>query len=88
MADHKFSVRFFLTRKGSHIEWAGAVMNGVPRVGDEIMLGAGRNGEFPHDKDGKAAFRITRVIWGVEPADARNRIASLDYVNVEIEPAE
>lgn len=51
----------------------------VPRMGEEVMLGAGTR--YVADKDGKAAFRVKRVVWGVEgPNDRRSQC-----VNIELE---
>lgn len=49
----------------------------VPRVGDEVMLGAGR------DRPGeKMACRVVRVVWGVE---AETDPHNLQFINIEIE---
>ena len=62
-------------------EYAGRYWHHVPRVGDEIMLGGGK--KYPKDKAGKSAFKVIRVVWGVEGPNDRN-----ECVNIEIRPAE
>lgn len=37
----------------------------VPRVGDCVLLGAGKN-RFPADHNGDAMFRVLQVTWGAE----------------------
>ena len=64
-------------------KWAVRYWAAVPRVGDEVMLGAGKD-RFEADPFGKAAFRVKRVVWGVEPLDAS--INDRQDVNVEVEP--
>lgn len=67
-------IKFFVGREA----YAARYLDQVPRVGDEIMLGAGKS--FEADKDGKAAFKVIRVVWGVERPRS-NRQA----VNIELE---
>ena len=77
MAD-RVSIRFFLKEHG---EYAARYWHHVPRQGDEIMLGVGRDFDFPRDSAGKAAFRIVRCVYGTEgPND------HCECVNIEIEP--
>jgi hypothetical protein len=54
----------------------------VPRVGDQVMLGAGK--DYPADAFGKAAFVVVRVVWGVEAVDAHRY--DPQAVNIEVEP--
>lgn len=68
------SIRFF----DKYGEYAGRSYFHAPRVGDEIMLNAGRR--YVADTHGKAAFLVKRVVWGVEgPND------HCECVNIEIE---
>ena len=80
MIDSRVSIRFFLA---GHGEYAARHWHHVPPIGAEIMLGVGRDFDFPKDKDGKAAFVVRRLVYGVEGPN--------DYgecVNIEIEPAD
>ncbi len=67
------SIRFFLDGK----IFASRSWHAAPRAGDEIMFG-------PNDP--KKAYRVVRVVWGVEgpEEDALHRQA----VNIEIEEIE
>lgn len=71
----KVSIRFF----DDHGEYAARYWCHVPRAGDEIMLNAGQR--YFADPHGKAAFRVKRVVWGVEGPNDRS-----ECVNIEIEP--
>ena len=71
----KAHIRFF----DAHGEYAGRYWHHVPRAGDEVMLNAGKR--YKADASGKAAFRVRRVVWGVEGPDDR-----IECANVEIEP--
>lgn len=71
----KAYVRFF----DPHGEYATRMWFHVPRVGDEIMLGAGHR--YYADAAGKAAFKVLRVVWGTE--GERDRF---ECVNIELEP--
>ncbi|MBO6901416.1 MAG: hypothetical protein JJ864_08720 [Rhizobiaceae bacterium] len=72
----KVSIRFF----DAHGEYAARYWSHVPRVGDEIMLSAGKR--YGPDKSGKAAFIVVRVVWGVEGPDDHR----VQCVNIEIKP--
>ena len=50
-----------------------------PRVGDEVMLAAGKL--YVPDAAGKAPFRVTRVVWGVEGPRS-----PMQCVNISVEP--
>lgn len=75
MREHRVSIRFF-DGQGAYASryWAH-----VPRVGDEVMLGAGR--KYEPDASGKAVFKVARVVWGVEGPDDHTQC-----VNIEISP--
>ena len=53
-------IRFYIGNEN----WAVRYWAAVPRVGDEVMLGAGKD-RFQADRYGKAAFVVRRVVWGV-----------------------
>jgi hypothetical protein len=71
----KVSIRFF----DGQGEYASRYWAHVPRVDDEVMLGAGKR--YQADKSGKAAFRVKRVVWGTEGPNDRSECA-----NIELEP--
>ncbi len=77
MSNDKVSIGFFDGQR----KYAGRYWSLVPRVGDEVMLNAGERYAENADASGKAAFRVKRVVWGVEgPSD------HCQCVNIEIEP--
>jgi len=78
MANAGVEISFFIDGK----PWARKLWASVPRVGDEVMLGAGRNDEFSPDAHGKASFCVKRVVWGVEGERPQHQCA-----NIEIELA-
>ena len=71
----KVSIRFF----DAHGEYASRYWEHIPRVGDEIMLMAGKR--YVPDVYGKAAFLVKRLAWGVEGPNDREQC-----VNIELEP--
>ena len=57
----KIIVSFRLGRE----EWARRMWWAVPRVGDCVILGAGKD-RFPADHNGDAVFVVKQVTWGSE----------------------
>ena len=72
MRDTEVSIRFFLAGK----EWGARFWRQVPRRGEEVMLGG------KHEVRG--AYRVTRVVWGVEGPD--EELLGIQAVNIEVEP--
>ena len=79
--DTNVDIRFFI--KGERHRYAQRSWPHVPRVGDEVMLHAGGAYEFIVDANGKAAFRVTRVVWGVESDDQSWQSVSIEIDNIK-----
>jgi hypothetical protein len=77
MRDGRVSLHFF----DGQGEFAARYWFHVPRVGHEIMLGAGNR--YTPDAAGKAAFTVKRVVWGTEGPNS-----TIECVNIEIAPVE
>jgi len=67
----KVEIRFF----DDFGEYAGRFWSHVPRVGDEIMLNAGKR--YEADSSGKTAFVVERVVWGVEGTRDRHQCVNI-----------
>lgn len=70
----KVAVAFFLDGE----KYAMRLWQHIPRVGDEVMLGAGRKAPAGE----KIACIVKRVVWGVE---AETDPVDFQAVNIEIE---
>lgn len=51
-----------------HEKWSQRVWWAAPRVGDVVILGAGKD-RFKPDHNGDALFRVDQVTWGAESPD-------------------
>lgn len=49
-------------------KWARRSWWAVPRVGDYVLLGAGKD-RFPPDHNGDAMFKVKQIVWGAESQD-------------------
>lgn len=54
----------------------------VPRVGDCVILGAGRD-RFPADANGDTGFLVKQIIWGAESKEDRDRDWMTVIVRIE-----
>ncbi len=72
MRDPEVSISFFLGGE----PWGARFWRQVPRQGEEVMLG--------EKNDVRSAYRVTRVVWGVEGPD--EELLGIQAVNIEVEP--
>lgn len=62
--------------------YAQRAWNHVPRVGDCLLLGAGKD-RFKSDHNGDALFQVKQVTWGAE--NSLDKAAEVQRVIVHIE---
>lgn len=77
MAKSEPELRFF----DRHGQYAVRFWNHIPRVGDEVILNAGKR--YVPDGHGKAFFMVKRVVFGAESEEMENYRQT---INIEIQP--
>ena len=76
----KIIVRFRIF--GEATDWASRTWWAAPRLGDHVILGAGKD-RFPPDHNGDAIFKVVAVVWGAETSDESDRYWQRVIVMIE-----
>lgn len=63
-------------------KYARRAWHAVPRVGDCVLLGAGKD-RFPADHNGDAMFKVRQVTWGAEGEFDKSGERQVVIVHVE-----